>query len=148
MGSQTVQISNVSAEGNGAWSNRAYTKQSAPTDIFPAFVTARSTITSVTNEGLANAALLTGMNQLLGSFTFKGRKTDNSAKINVTELLFQIEQTGQVTLSNVKIGTPGIPDRTNCLVSGSFVTCSTRDTKRHGHPHVAAPPRSSRRKDG
>jgi len=63
------------------------------------------------------------MNQQIGMFTFTGRKTDNAAKIHLTDLVFQIEQTGQVTLSNVKIGTPGIPDRTSCLVSGSLATC-------------------------
>ena len=120
---ETVQISNVVVEGNGGWSAREYLKQSAATDLFPAFVTARSVITSVVNAGQANAPLVGGMNQLIGSFTFMGRKTDSSAKINVTDLVFQIEQTGNVTLSNVKIGTPGIPDRTSCLVSGSLVTC-------------------------
>lgn len=124
IGSETIQISNVVVEGNGGWSGREYLKQSASADPFPAFVTARSVITSVANAGQANAPLVGGMNQLIGSFTFTGRKTDSSAKINVTDLVFQIEQTGNVTLSNVKIGTPGFPDRTNCLVSGSLVTCS------------------------
>lgn len=122
-GNETVQISNVVVEGNGGWSGREYLKQSASSDPFPAFVTARSVITSVANAGQTNASLVGGMNQLIGSFTFVGRKTDSSAKINVTDLVFQIEQTGNVTLSNVKIGTPGIPDRTNCLVSGSLATC-------------------------
>lgn len=123
IGQQSVQISNVTVQGNGGWSNRAYTKQSAGSDVFPVFVTSRSTIVSVANAGQANAALVTGTNQQIGMFTFTGRKTDSSAKINLTDLVFQIEQTGQVTLSNVKIGTPGIPDRTSCLVSGSLATC-------------------------
>jgi len=122
---QSVQISNVVAEGDGVWSSTAYTKQSGAGDVFPVFVTSRSTITSVTNAGQAQAPLVTGTNQLLGSFTFAGRKTDSSAKINVTDLIFQIEQTGQVTLSNVRLGTPGIPDRHDCLVGASTVTCST-----------------------
>lgn len=124
LGNQTVQISNVIVQGNGGWSNRAYTKQSSTSDVFPVFVTSRSTIVSVSNAGQANAALVTGTNQLLGMFTFVGRKTDSSAKINLTDLVFQIEQTGQVTLSNVKIGTSGFPDRTNCLVSDSLATCA------------------------
>lgn len=124
IGQQSVQISNVTVQGNGGWSNRAYTKQSAGSDVFPVFVTSRSTIVSVANAGQANAPLVTGTNQQIGMFTFTGRKTDSSAKINLTDLVFQIEQTGQVTLSNVKIGTPGIPDRLNCLVSGSFATCA------------------------
>lgn len=124
LGNQTVQISNVIVQGNGGWSNRAYTKQSSTSDVFPVFVTSRSTIVSVSNAGQSNAALVTGTNQLIGTFTFVGRKTDSSAKINLTDLVFQIEQTGQVTLSNVKIGTSGFPDRTNCLVSGSLATCA------------------------
>lgn len=121
---QSVQISNVVVEGDGVWSSSAYTKQSSVSDVYPVFVTSRSAILSVVNAGPVNAPLVTGTNQLLGSFTFNGRKTDSSAKINVTDLVFQIEQAGQVTLSNVKIGTPGIPDRHNCLVGASTVTCT------------------------
>lgn len=124
MGGQTLQISNVTVEGDGAWSNRGYIRQSSGGNAFVVFVTARSQITSVSNAGQATAPLITGTNQLLGSFTFTGRKSDSSAKINVTDLVIQIEQTGQVTLSNVRIGTPGIADRMSCLVSGSLITCS------------------------
>ncbi len=125
IGNQSVQISNVVVQGNGEWSSNAYTKQSASSGVFPIFVTGRSTITSVMNAGQANAPLVTGTNQLFGAFTFTGRKTDSSAKINVMTLIFQIEQTGQVQLLNVKIGTSGIPDRVDCLTSGSFITCSS-----------------------
>jgi hypothetical protein len=79
LGSYNVQIANVTAEGNGGWSNRKYTKQSSPSDTFPIFVTARSTITSVVNSGQPNAALVPGTNQQIGSFTFTGRRTDSSA---------------------------------------------------------------------
>ncbi len=125
LGNQNVQISNVTVLANGVWSNDAYTKASASSDVFPIFVSARSTITSVVNAGQTNAPLVTSANQMIGSFTFTGRKTDNNAKINVTTLVFQIEQTGTVTLSNVKIGTSGVPDRTDCIVSGSLVTCNS-----------------------
>ncbi len=124
IGNQHIQISNVVLQADGSWSNDRYTKQSDSSDIFPVFVTARSTIASVVNAGLPQAPLVTSTNQIIGSFTLSGRKTDSSAKIAVSSLVFQIEQTGQVTLSNVAIGTSGLPDRTNCVVSSTHVTCS------------------------
>ncbi len=125
LGGQTVQISLVSIEGDGAWSNRGYMKQSSLSDSFQAFITSRSTITSIANALSPNAALVTGTNRLIGSYTFAGRTTDASAKIHMSKLVFEIEQTGNVQLTNVKIGTAGIPDRTNCLVNQNTVTCSS-----------------------
>lgn len=121
---QDVQIDDVTVTGDGAWSNRSYTKQSTVTDTFLAFETARAAITTVKNAGATNAALVTATNQLIGAFTFEGRKTDGSAKIEITSIRFQIEQTGGVTLVNPKIGIPGLPDRHSCSVSGSEAVCT------------------------
>ncbi len=120
-----VQISTVTVVGNGEWSSREYTKQSSGSDTFPAFTTARSTITSVKNTLPAEGALVTASNQLVASFEFSGRKTDSSAKIDITALQLQIEQTGGVSISNVRIGVPGLPDRYTCPNTSSLVTCST-----------------------
>lgn len=119
-----VQIDTVTIQGNGEWSSRKYTKQSSGTDTFPAFATARSTVTKVTNTMQPEGALVVGSNQLIGSFKFEGRKTDASAKIELQTLQFTIEQTGGVSLSNVRIGVPGLPDRYSCPNSSSLVTCS------------------------
>ncbi len=122
---QDVQIADVTVRGDGEWSNHGYTKQSTVTDTFLAFETARSAITSVRNAGVTNAALVTASNQLIGSFIFEGRKTDSSAKIEMTSLRFQIEQTGGVSLANVKLRIPGLPDSHSCSVSGSEVVCTS-----------------------
>lgn len=122
---QDVQIADVTVTGDGEWSNRPYTKQSTVTDTFLAFETARAAITNVKNAGPTNAALVPATNQLIGSFTFEGRKTDSSAETKLQTIRFQIEQTGGVSLSNVKIGLPGVPDRHNCTVSGTEVVCSS-----------------------
>lgn len=119
---QDIAIQNIVVMGSGYWSNHAYTKSS--TETFLTFETARSTITGVTNVGPASAGLVGSSNQIIGAFRFESRKTDASAVTEITELRFQIEQTGGVTLSNVSIGMPGIPDRHACTVSSQIITCS------------------------
>lgn len=119
---QDIAIQNIVVMGSGYWSNYSYTKSS--TETFFTFETARSTITSVANVGPASAGLVASSNQIIGAFRFEGRKTDASAVTEITELRFQIEQTGGVTLSNVSIGMPGIPDRHACTVSSGIITCS------------------------
>ena len=118
---QTVRISNFAIEGNGVWTSRKYTQNS--TETFQSFLTARSVITKVTNAAEANAGLVTGSKLRLGAFRFEGRKTDALAKIDITQLIFQIEQTGGVSLADVKLGADGTNERLNCTVSSSLVTC-------------------------
>lgn len=119
-----VQISNVVVEGNGVWSSRKYTKPSPGSDTFLQFVTSRSMITKVKNGLDPSGALVAGTNELLASFTFEGRKTDSSAHIDLTGLVFQIEQTGNVTLRNVRLRTKDLFDGLPCTVTSSTVTCS------------------------
>ncbi len=121
---QDVQISKVTVIGDGEWSNRRYTKMS--TETFVSFETARSTITSVRNaNSVTNAPLVISTNRIIGTFDFEGRKTDGSAKVELQSIRFQIEQSGGVSLTNVQIGIPGLPDRHSCSVSGSEVICSS-----------------------
>jgi hypothetical protein len=120
----TVQISNVVVEGNGVWSSRKYTKPTSSSESFPAFVTARSTITKVKNTLDPSGALVTGSNQLLASFVFEGRKSDSSAHIDLTNLVFQIGQTGNISLQNVRLRTQGLSEGHGCTVTSSLVTCS------------------------
>lgn len=119
-----AQISNVTVKGNGEWSSRTYTKQSSGSDPFPEFTASRSAITGVKNALQAEGALVGGSNQRLASFTFEGRKTDSTAQINLTDLTFQIEQTGGVSLSNVRLQTSGLPDGLSCTTTSSTVTCN------------------------
>lgn len=121
---ESVQIGTVNIEGYGEWSNRKYTKQSSASDEFPEFTTARSTITKVTNAGAVNGALVTGTNQLLGTYRFEGRKTDSSAHIDLQTLQFQIEQTGGISLSTITLRTAGFSDTIACTNSSTIVTCA------------------------
>jgi len=118
-----MQIALVTIQANGVWSSAAYTQNSTNTN-FPIFRTARSVITSVTNPLAASAPLLSGTNRVLGSFVFTGRVTDSSAKLEITDLVFQIGATNQVTLSNVQIVSEGFTDRYPCSVGASTVTCA------------------------
>ncbi len=120
-----VQISNVTAEGNGVWSSRKYTKATSSSEGFPQFVTSRSTITKVKNALEPTGPLVTGSNQLLAAFTFEGRKSDASAHIDLTNLTFQVGQTGNITLQNVRLKTQGLPDGISCTVSAFTVVCSS-----------------------
>lgn len=121
---ETVQIANVILYADGMWSSEKYTQQSASSDIFPIFRTARSTITGIRNDLSPTGALSTGTNKLLGSFVFEGRKSDSQAKTNLMSLVFQIEQTGGVSLANVYLAMPGFAERHNCTVSSTEVTCT------------------------
>lgn len=123
---QTVQISSVVIKANGVWSSQPYTKASSSTSgNFPTFVTARSTITSVKRIGELNAALTSGTQKILGAFEFTGRKTDSSAHIDVTTLVFSIEQTGGVSLANVSLGADGFNEKFACTTSSTTVTCAS-----------------------
>ncbi len=119
---ETVRVGSFSIQGNGGWSSRAYTTTSSETYL--PFVTARSTITSVRNSGQTQAPLLSGTQRQLGTFEFNGRKTDSTALINVTDLVFDIQQTGGVSLSNVSLGADGTNERYSCITGASTVTCS------------------------
>lgn len=119
-----AQISDVIAEGNGEWSSNSYRKQSSHSDVYPQFTASRSVMTKVTNALQPDGTLVVAANQLLGSFTFEGRTTDSSAVMELQELRFQIEKTGDLSLSNVKLKTQGLPDGITCTNTSTIVTCS------------------------
>lgn len=119
---QLVQVSAIVFKANGVWSTNPYTTVS-PSAAFPIFRTARSTITSITNAGPATDTIFAGY-RTLGSFAFTGRKTDPTAHIDITDLTFDIGQTGGVTLSNVVLGADGLPERFPCIANALQITCS------------------------
>lgn len=121
---QLTQISSVTVKGNGVWSNQQYTKVSSETSRFPAFVTARSMITSVKRLGEATSSLVTGVQRNLGAFEFTGRKSDASAHIDITSLTFDIGQTGGASLTNVSLGSVGINEKFPCTTGVSQIVCS------------------------
>ncbi len=122
LSNQILQVGNIVIEGNGMWSSEKYTKATSQT--FETFVTARSTITSITNSLGATEPLVIGTNQRIGSFRFEGRKTDPLAKIDVTSLLFNVGTTGGVTLSNVRLMADGMSDRFSCTPATGTVSCT------------------------
>jgi hypothetical protein len=117
-----VHVQNVVIEGDGVWSNRKYTQVS--TDTFPTFQTARAAITSVANVGAAQEFLFSGTDRKMGSFRFTARKGDSNAQVSISSIAFQIEQTGNVQVTNVKIGQDGDSTRYPCSVSSGIATCS------------------------
>lgn len=122
-GGLVARIHNVVFDGNGYWSNHAYTTASVET--FVDFQTARGIITSVKNAGATQEFLLSGTDRKVGSFTFTAHKNDGRAEVKLTNLNFTVEQAGNVALSNVRIGMDGDSTRYNCSVSGSQVTCNS-----------------------
>ncbi len=120
---QIVQISAIVVKGNGEWSSHPYSVVSSGSETFPEFLTARSMFTSITNAGASTATILSGA-RTLGSFTFLGRKSDASAHLDLTDLTFDIGQTGGVTVSGPTLGADGSPDRFPCTVTGTQIVCT------------------------
>lgn len=120
---QLVQISSIVIKGNGEWSSAPYSVSTAVTEAFPQFVTARSMFTSITNAGVPTATIIAGA-RTLGSFTFSGRKSDATAKLDINDLTFDVGQTGGVSVSAVTLGADGSSDRFPCTVAGAQVLCT------------------------
>ncbi len=120
-----VEVNNFIVAGVGVWSNDQYAKASA--DDFPEFQTARSVPTSITNADQQESFLVAGTDRVIGAFRFEARKSDASADADITKLTFDVTKTAGVTLSNVKLGLRGFPERMDCTVSGSQIICSSID---------------------
>ena len=123
---ELIQVGSVEVSGNGEWSNEAYTNVSS--DTFPLSRTARGSIVSIKNVGASEAPLTNGTAQMLAELRFVSTRTDASAHVRVTQLQFQIEQTGGVTVSNVSLKTNGIDTTSSCTVASTIVTCSAIPT--------------------
>lgn len=130
LSNQQLEIDRFVVEGNGIWSSSQYTK--ATTETFPAFLTARSVITGVTNALPDTGSLSAGPQRTLGSFVFRGRTTDAAPHIAVESLTFSLALIGGVSVSNVMLGADGagIEGRVACTLQSSQVTCTVPDT--HG----------------
>ncbi len=123
LSNETVQVSTISIQGFGEWSNRSYTQATA--EPFLAFKTARSKIVSVQNAGQTTGPLSFGAQRVLGSFLFTGKTTDSTAHTDITQLTFRIGQTGGVGLTNVKLGADASNEKYDCTVSATLVTCAS-----------------------
>lgn len=120
---ETVQISSIQLHGTGEWSNSTYTSSSS--DVYPISQTARGTITSVTNVGVASQLISNGTDQLLGKFQFNAQTTDGQAKVRLTQLVLQASATNGVTVSNVQLRTASNTTVATCTVSGNTITCAS-----------------------
>lgn len=119
---ESVEVASLGVEGDGVWSNHAYTETS--TDTFDEHQTALSGVSGITNAGAASAPLVGGPGQEIGVFRFSGQRSDSSASLYVTDLTFQISQVGGITLSNVVLENEG-HDQHACTVGTSTITCSS-----------------------
>jgi hypothetical protein len=119
---QTVQVDNVTLRGTGEWSDDDYTSTSSET--FPTFLTANGTLTAVANAAASEGVLISGTNRELGQFRFTAESPDARHDVRLTSLVFNIQQVGGISLSNVYIRTEGSDDRVDCAVSSNTVTCN------------------------
>jgi hypothetical protein len=120
---ESVLLQTIRVQGNGEWSQATYTKDS--TDPFSTSRTARSIITGISNVGPLTDALVAGANIPIATFRFAGTTGDGTANLAVTEIRFQAETSGGVTVSHLTLGADSTSDRTDCTVSSSIVTCSS-----------------------
>ncbi|MFA5800460.1 MAG: hypothetical protein WC840_05910 [Candidatus Peribacteraceae bacterium] len=122
VGNQIIAVANIVFEGNGVWSSRKYIKSTSET--FRPFLTARSTITKITNVLQTTDVLGAGPQRTLGSFIFEGRRSDPTAHIDILSLAFQIGQTGGVQLTNVRLKADGSDESQSCVTTASAITCT------------------------
>lgn len=118
---ETVQVSQVFIEGIGGWNNKDQSQSSS--DTFPVFQTARSRITVIENADEDRGILVEGTGQLLGMYRFGGEVGDGQADLALTDLVFQIETSGGVSLSNVQLTADGTSETMSCSIVSSTVTC-------------------------
>jgi hypothetical protein len=117
---ETVQIDKFTVEGDGSWSNRAYSQST--TETYSTFETARAVFTRIANTGPDRNALIAGPGQEIAKFEFQGQRGDSAASLEITDLTFRIEQTGSVSLSSVQLSAEDASDRMSCSVAAGTVT--------------------------
>lgn len=119
-----AQLSSLGVEGTGDWSNRSYTRTTSET--YNTYQTARAIITDISNAGDSNAPLISGTNEEIGSFRFTGTKSDSSAYLKVTDIVFQVAS-NNVSVSNVQLGADQTGDRMSCGIASAVITCASID---------------------
>jgi hypothetical protein len=119
---EELRVSEIRVEGDGQWSNESYGESSDET--FSVFVTARGIVDSISAAGPVESTITPGLSRLVGEFRFEGKRTDSLADIRLTSLAFQIESSGEATLSNPEIRVAGSDASSDCTVSSSVITCA------------------------
>ena len=122
-GGQNVRIDHITVEGTGASSNNSY--QVSSSETFQTFQVTPAAITRVTATGSYQTAIFAaGDNMVLGDFDFDGVSTDSRYTPRVTSLVFTVNASAGVSLSNVAVTISGTGIESPCTVNGSTITCS------------------------
>jgi len=123
-GGQTIRIDRITIEGTGESSNDDYAVDSTAT--FQTFQVTPAAITKISlTGGLTTSLFQSGQNQILGSFDFDAVSTDSRYVPRVTSLVFTVNASAGVTLSNVELTIPGTDTSSPCTVSSNTITCSS-----------------------
>lgn len=119
---QEVEVADVRVQGNGVWSSTTYSEYSS--ESFPTFESARARITSIESVGQDIGVLISGSDQLLSEFRFTGELADRGARAEVTDLTFQIETAGSVTVTSPVLRTVGSTESHSCSIVYLQIVCS------------------------
>lgn len=118
---QVIAVGTIVVDADGIWSSTRYHK--ATTDVFPAFMTSRSLLTSVENVLGTVQPLVLGADQRLASVRFSGRRSDSTAHLEIVTLHFHVAVTGDVAVSNFRLRADGLTSTVPCTAVGESVTC-------------------------
>lgn len=119
---EDVQVSSVRVTGNGQWSTNEYVQTS--TETFPAFAAARAGFSRIANAGSSSAMLMPGSQVALGQFVVEGRENDSTADLRITDLIFTLSKSSDITVSSPIVRLPDGSASHACSVAGSTITCS------------------------
>lgn len=124
-GGQALAVRTVAVQGYGEWSNVSYTRTT--TDTFPTFQTARARIKSIENAGDQTSPLVSGSDQLLSTLRFTAEEGDSGARPRIVSLVFQMEKSSTVGVTNPKLRVEGTSDAFLCTAASATITCSAID---------------------
>jgi hypothetical protein len=123
MSGEDVQVSSVRITGNGQWSTSEYVQTSSET--FPAFTTARAGFTRIGSDGPKSAILVPGSSVSLGTFRMEGRENDALADLRITDLVFTLSKSSDITVSSPVLRLPDGSASHNCTLASTTITCSS-----------------------
>ena len=120
----SLQIDEMGIEGVGVWSNNDYAVMTSD-EPFAQTSVARSAITDISNAGDTHAILIQGSDMEIGAFRFQGVTGHSAARLEITDIDFQIGLVGDVTLTNATMKVDGSSERHACTVSGDRLLCNS-----------------------
>lgn len=118
----SLEIDEMGIEGVGVWSNRDYSI-STISQTFAQSTVARSAITSITNAGDERSILVEGTDLEIGAFRFEGVTGHSAARLQITDIDFNIGRVGTITISNPTIRVDGVSEAESCSIASNTLTC-------------------------